>query len=1793
MPEEYYDEDGFRLSFESDTDPEEKQYFMRLFPNVSKVAERKIHCTSCQTHIGTAPMSVAIIRMHPVLRVTHCRSCHAFYNSGEFDKGEDGSELYCRWCGQGGEVYCCSNCPYVFCKSCILKNLSRSCVQDIARNENWNCFGCAPKIMWHLRAQHWALMNFIEKQKKDIKMQHDPASIDLLLKQDLTSCCPGKGSSRVKSSLTPSASGSKKPSKRTEGQDNADNVPLSKIRNMGSGVDSSSKKDKSLKPMVIIPPIPPSLLGKEKDSSSSPTPSSKPQKKQKHKNPSTPVDSQEPAQAPPAKKSKKGNNEVVCTPDIMSIFNQMDETRTVPASTSQPSNVSPGVFTIGAPHNMPDNLKAGPPTLTPVSSLQTPGLVSAGTPKPKAILHKSIPRNLLVRLGPVESTSSAALAHANQVAELSSQTVRVPPAGASRQLPNPPVYTTFNGYRIDLHSAAQQGTFRLPNGKLIQVRKATTDSPASTVGSPEMVPGVAFGLPDAAPPVANRTSLTHNPQANMPGFVVRPAAPQQTHQLQQHQQQQQMQHQLQQQSLQHVQPQSMQQQQQQLQPQQQQQPQPQSQQLQQQQQQLTQRQQLQQQILQRQRNRPSQRTKAQKQAQRQQPYQAIVPNQQRSLPVSGIPSTGVPIAPRPNEQQMVQQTAHPSTASSPIQQPILQMLRGLVNAPHPNNSLGSHRKDFEEKLLGCVEACNHIIIKIHTLTQSNSFKAIRNTRDLKELFIHLSYLITYGIGRFNTLHERCVEDVKKMGFTKPSDFVMMGEKINNRNPDDSEDDDDCEIVEENTTVIQVDSDDEAGAGGGRAGPSTSNATVRANPPHASPMPSNTENIVPNATFSGRQSLPNDSTVSSELNETVEERIADSTLQSPEACSSKEPVAGSSQNASPETLQASTSAAENLDKSNKESMESSLAKDTLELSAPSQQETSEPMEVLESIGEKLSNSDQTSTEASLEKETEEGAKQTDITESVELLSDSDEEKQTKSNEVSSDVALEKETAGILKQMEITEPMESLESVGGNMEKAISEPAKEKEVTKKVVSLESEGKDQTKSDQTQLKETIQSTKENTVTEPMEPLESEGEIHAKSDDTLTETSLEKGTLEPTKETAVTEPMKSLESEGEIHSKSVKAPLEKDTNEPRKESEITREPSNSEGESQTKSDHTPMEASLEKETVEPADESEVTEPMESLESEGGIQTSLEKETIEPEGEKEVTEPNESLESKGENQTKSEETPTTEAGVEKETIEPAKAHEITDVMDSSASQEEIHAELDETVMEACSEKGTDTTSCVSNEKTENEASISKEEPPNNSDVVVLDSVSREETILADGSGALQGESMEPMEVSESQGEDPDDFNESFLEDGMEKHPTDDATKISAAELMEVSTSDREHLDNVVANACLDKRVNEDSNASTLGSWESVENLVDDIRGEHVEKCESQTANASERCTKTDESVQPADVISQEKGAEKIIDLKDTILETANEKDVKEDVKTRESSNATFSSSKLNETENSNEEAVEDNSSVSKKLQDSKLDTDNIFHGGSVSLFEDESNDTDLAVVLDDSAKQSSILLDECSNTGDKQEGSSERNANISEEEEFPEKENESDPAKDATVDEVELLSKGGGSVSGVINLMEVPVNTDFNKEGCSELDFFDGESKIPERDSQQTAMEGPDDTFEHSCSESSTVPKDSLHDILLDDLSSISSSSNDADEYTDAVTETAKGSAMQNVDRPVDDGKEIDAEAGQTTSSVVTDDKTGSSSQAQEFSSNTLERPTEEPATIATDRALASRTSFDPQREP
>lgn len=80
------------------------------------IQHTKIHCTACNKHLGSSLNNQIDRFVHPMLKVLVCRSCLEFYMSGEFEKDEDGSELYCRWCGQGGKVLCCTKCAFVFCQ---------------------------------------------------------------------------------------------------------------------------------------------------------------------------------------------------------------------------------------------------------------------------------------------------------------------------------------------------------------------------------------------------------------------------------------------------------------------------------------------------------------------------------------------------------------------------------------------------------------------------------------------------------------------------------------------------------------------------------------------------------------------------------------------------------------------------------------------------------------------------------------------------------------------------------------------------------------------------------------------------------------------------------------------------------------------------------------------------------------------------------------------------------------------------------------------------------------------------------------------------------------------------------------------------------------------------------------------------------------------------------------------------------------------------------------------------------------------------------------------------------------------------------------------------------------------------------------------------------------------------------------------------------------------------------------------------------------------------------------------
>lgn len=75
----FKDSDGYKLQFEEQCPESDRKYFMQQYPKVDNVASKKLHCTTCDVHIGTAPIAEKIIRTHQILSVTQCNTCFAFY----------------------------------------------------------------------------------------------------------------------------------------------------------------------------------------------------------------------------------------------------------------------------------------------------------------------------------------------------------------------------------------------------------------------------------------------------------------------------------------------------------------------------------------------------------------------------------------------------------------------------------------------------------------------------------------------------------------------------------------------------------------------------------------------------------------------------------------------------------------------------------------------------------------------------------------------------------------------------------------------------------------------------------------------------------------------------------------------------------------------------------------------------------------------------------------------------------------------------------------------------------------------------------------------------------------------------------------------------------------------------------------------------------------------------------------------------------------------------------------------------------------------------------------------------------------------------------------------------------------------------------------------------------------------------------------------------------------------------------------------------------------------------------
>lgn len=259
----------------------------------------------------------------------------------------------------------------MFCNKCIRSNLSHTYVKEIEENDDWSCFVCNTNILRKHRAQHWALRNFMNKQLEKIQKITVSSEDELnnLLNEDLSLCCPRR---KRKSIVKPVPAA----------------LPVKRPAAMSGGfllVQPPAKKIAvpTKSPLQQYRPSPASVRVAQHRATSSPK-----------------------------------NNEIVCTPDIMGLFNDKDDT---------PQNMVP-----------PANL--APPPLVMRSNGQR-----------------------LVR-----------------------------PASAEQPQP---IYHNVNGFQIDLNHAARQEIFRLPNGKLIQVRKQTTPTPTPPVQTQNIYRGIQPVLP--------------------------------------------------------------------------------------------------------------------------------------------------------------------------------------------------------------------------------------------------------------------------------------------------------------------------------------------------------------------------------------------------------------------------------------------------------------------------------------------------------------------------------------------------------------------------------------------------------------------------------------------------------------------------------------------------------------------------------------------------------------------------------------------------------------------------------------------------------------------------------------------------------------------------------------------------------------------------------------------------------------------------------------------------------------------------------------------------------------------------------------------------------------------------------------------------------------------------------------------------------------------------------------------------------------------------------------------------
>ncbi|XP_076294363.1 uncharacterized protein LOC143215789 [Lasioglossum baleicum] len=172
---------------------DELNYYKLMFgSDLSIVRFRRLHCTACDVHIGSAPGDSNNMFEHPILHTLLCSNCRDFYGDGTFEQGDDATDMFCRWCANGGNLYCCSFCSNTFCYKCIKRNIDPVLRKKIEADEQWKCFVCDPTDLYPARATCWALLDYIKKINRFLQNERklSQQEVDEKMSLDETNCCP-------------------------------------------------------------------------------------------------------------------------------------------------------------------------------------------------------------------------------------------------------------------------------------------------------------------------------------------------------------------------------------------------------------------------------------------------------------------------------------------------------------------------------------------------------------------------------------------------------------------------------------------------------------------------------------------------------------------------------------------------------------------------------------------------------------------------------------------------------------------------------------------------------------------------------------------------------------------------------------------------------------------------------------------------------------------------------------------------------------------------------------------------------------------------------------------------------------------------------------------------------------------------------------------------------------------------------------------------------------------------------------------------------------------------------------------------------------------------------------------------------------------------------------------------------------------------------------------------------------------------------------------------------------------